>query len=172
LPKAIGVGDAQKLAGCRLLPAQQLRHNQPAQHARTDTDQKNEQGGPAMPTKSDAFAEKFRELLKEIPDRFTLQQWQDAYREAIFLMGMQILERFEREAIAQIGRPTEGLRAGGGGRSQTSKGLSTAADPCCTTFQIYASHIGGPGGGVPGVARSVGNFFPDYPLSLHGLTKS
>jgi len=102
-----------------------------------------------MPKTSDAFAQKFRELLKEIPDKFTLQQWQHAYREAIFLMGMQILERFEKEAIAQI-----------------------AADPCCTSFLTAASHIGGPGGGVPGVARPARNFFPDYPLSLHGLAKS
>jgi len=40
-----------------------------------------------MPKISDAFAQRFRELLKEIPDDFTLEQWQHAYRQAIFSDG-------------------------------------------------------------------------------------
>ena len=50
-----------------------------------------------------AFADKFRQLLKEVPEKYTLEGGH-AYRQAIFMMGMQILKRFESEAIAEQSR--------------------------------------------------------------------
>jgi hypothetical protein len=121
--------------------------------------------------KSDAFTEKFRELLKEIPAEYTLKQWQHAYRQAIFLMGMQILERFEEEAIAQTGRP-------GGPRDRARAGGDPEALPAerpgLPVVVVIDSHGGGPGGGGnPTFFRSpCCNLFPDYPLALQELTES
>jgi hypothetical protein len=46
----------------------------------------------------DAFADKFRMLLREIPENYTLSQWQFLYRQVIFSMGMRILEQFPMDA--------------------------------------------------------------------------
>jgi|SRR5277367_2493807 len=59
----------------------------------------------------DVFAEKFRNLLREIPNDCTLPQWQFIYRQAIFNMGMQILERFSYDAYGP--NPLETDSAGG-----------------------------------------------------------
>lgn len=110
----------------------------------------------------DAFADKFRQLLKSIPDDYTLGQWQESYRQAIFLMGMRILERFESEAIAQQSHHEE--RRLGGGETVASPEITGVGFP----IQIIASHGGGSGGGgnpsffMPCHCR----VFPDYPLAL------
>ncbi len=124
--------------------------------------------------KSDAFAEKFRELLKEMPAEYTLKQWQYAYRQAIFLMGMRILERFEKEAIAQIGRPPAGPRPGaqGGGGRDAGAGPAVTAGGLPIVVSID-SHGGGSGGsGNPSLLRPCCDLFPDYPLALQELTES
>jgi len=51
-----------------------------------------------MATK-DAFVEDFKKLLGRIPDDYSYQHWQYAYRQAIYLMGMKILEKFPDEAL-------------------------------------------------------------------------
>jgi len=58
----------------------------------------------------DAFAEKFRLLLREIPENYTLPQWQFLYRQVIFSMGMRILERFPNDAAG----PDPFNKSGGG----------------------------------------------------------
>ncbi len=110
----------------------------------------------------DAFGDKFRQLLKDVPDNYTLEQWQHSYRQAIFLMGMQILERFESEAIAQQARH-ERLHAGG------NEGDATAASvDGGVVIQTIASHGGGSGGGLnPSIFFPCRcTVFPDYPLAL------
>jgi hypothetical protein len=121
--------------------------------------------------KSDAFAEKFRELLEEIPTEQTLKQWQYAYRQVIFLMGMQILGRFEKEAIVQTGRPEgppDRARAGGDAEPQP------ADRPGLPVVVVIDSHGGGPGGGGNPTYFHVPccHVFPDYPLALQELTES
>jgi hypothetical protein len=48
---------------------------------------------------SNPFSDKFRSLLTEIPDGYSLEQWQYLYRDVIFSMGVRILERFNHRAI-------------------------------------------------------------------------
>lgn len=48
---------------------------------------------------NDAFVEDFRKLLGRIPDDYSYQHWQYAYRQVIYLMGMKILEKFPDEAL-------------------------------------------------------------------------
>jgi hypothetical protein len=120
--------------------------------------------------KSDAFAEKFRELLKEIPAEYTLKQWQHAYRQVIFLMGMRILGRFEKEAIAQTGRPEEPRDRA---RVSGDPEARPAVRPGVPIVVTIDSHGGGPGGGGdPSLLRPCCNVFPDYPLALQALTES
>jgi hypothetical protein len=110
----------------------------------------------------DGFADKFRQLLKDVPESYTLEQWQHAYRQAIFLMGMQILKRFESEAIAEQ-RHHEGKHFGG---------VDVAANPAIAPGGVIiwqvASHTGGsgPGGNPSFLAPCACRVFPDYPLAL------
>lgn|SRR5208282_4427397 len=53
----------------------------------------------------DAFAQKFREFLRDVPNDYTLEQWQHAYRQVMFFMGMRILERFSSDAVTAIDPP-------------------------------------------------------------------
>jgi len=106
------------------------------------------------------FADKFRQLLKGVPDDYTLEQWQHAYRQVIFLMGMRILERFESDAIAQNERRPFWGRAGAANPDVAPGGV---------VIQFIASHGGGPdGGGNPSVShpQPPHPVFPDYPLAL------
>jgi hypothetical protein len=68
------------------------------------------------------FKERFRVFLREeIPPGLTLPQWQFAYRQVMFLMGMKILEQFPVEAVGPDPQPplswqaTHGGGDGGGG---------------------------------------------------------
>jgi hypothetical protein len=110
----------------------------------------------------DAFADKFRQLLKDVPENYTLEQWQHAYRQVIFLMGMQILKRFESEAIAE---QTHHERKGFG---EIDVSANPAIAPGTVIIQTIASHGGGPGpGGNPSfLAPCHCRVFPDYPLAL------
>lgn len=112
------------------------------------------------------FEDKFRDLLKSIPDDYKLKQWQHAYRQAIFLMGMKILERFEEEAIAGPRRIAE---ADGRGRRE---GAQPEMAPGVPVIVFIDSHTGGQGPGWdPSVSRPC-NVFPDYPLSLQDVHDS
>ena len=47
----------------------------------------------------DAFIEDFKKLLDRIPDDYSLPQWQHAYRQIIYLMGLKILEKFPNDVF-------------------------------------------------------------------------
>ncbi|HEX3948892.1 MAG TPA: hypothetical protein VHW95_03465 [Steroidobacteraceae bacterium] len=106
----------------------------------------------------DAFADQFRQLLNDLPDDYTLDQWQQAYRQAIFIMGMQILERFEAAAIAEQ-FPIEK-------HSKTGETATTELLGGGPIVLHNFSHGGGPGGGGNPSRFRPCRFFPDYPLSL------
>jgi len=48
---------------------------------------------------SDPLIAEFERLLDGIPDTFTLQQWQFAYKKVIFTMGLKILNKFPQDAF-------------------------------------------------------------------------
>jgi hypothetical protein len=48
---------------------------------------------------TDVFAENFQKLLREIPVGTKLPEFQFLYRKVIFSMGLQILQRFEKDAV-------------------------------------------------------------------------
>ncbi|MGD0503347.1 MAG: hypothetical protein ABSD02_11440 [Steroidobacteraceae bacterium] len=64
--------------------------------------------------KSRVFADKFRELLSEVPDACSLPEWQQLYRELIFTTGMHILEKFPEDATRER-RPQDKHASGGSG---------------------------------------------------------
>jgi hypothetical protein len=84
----------------------------------------------------DSFVADFKVRLNKI-DKSSLQQWQFAYKEVIFAMGLKILEQFPRNAL---------------GPEPTAKGHATAE-----ALVIHPAgggpgggpiiHAGGPGGG-------------------------
>ncbi len=61
-------------------------------------------------SKHDAFAQKFREFLRDIPNDFTLEEWQFAYRQVMLFMGMRILEKFPNEAAHALDPPVRRAR--------------------------------------------------------------
>ena len=73
--------------------------------------------------RSESFDEKFRELLREIPEDSGLLEWQYLYRQVIFGMGLKLLERFPGDAVGDAGlpphrtRPSHDHGAGSGGQS-------------------------------------------------------
>src|SRR5271165_3660850 len=97
-------------------------------------------------TTHDAFAEKFRKLIREIPDDTTLPQWQFVYRQAIVVMGLHILERFQRDAVGS--GPMETRSAGGGHGPGDTPPPPVAGGPWVP---------GGPPGGGGGVTESTGS---------------
>jgi hypothetical protein len=50
--------------------------------------------------KRDAFIEDFKKLLESIPDNYSLPQWQFAYRQVAYSMGMKILGNFASDVVA------------------------------------------------------------------------
>ncbi len=62
--------------------------------------------------KRDAFIEDFKRLLDSIPDNYSLHQWQFAYRQVLYSMGMKILENFPGDVV---GPDPSAIRASGPG---------------------------------------------------------
>lgn len=115
------------------------------------------------------FGDKFRHLLKGVPDDYSLEQWQHAYRQAIFLMGMKILERFEAEATAHQARH-ERMSLHGIESPENRPDVGSGGG---IIWQVM-SHTGGPGpGGNPSIYLGTGpcRVFPDYPLALQPATE-
>jgi hypothetical protein len=76
------------------------------------------------------FSERFRGLLGEIPDNYSLEQWQYLYRDVIASMGLRILDRFTPDAIGP--NPFEEKRSPGRGKPAAGKaapGTPVASDP-------------------------------------------
>jgi hypothetical protein len=48
---------------------------------------------------SDSISADFERLLEGVPENFTLEQWQFAYKQVIFAMGLKILELFPENAL-------------------------------------------------------------------------
>jgi hypothetical protein len=54
-----------------------------------------------MSTRDSFFAD-FELLLEEIPETFTLEQWQFAYKQVILTMGLRIFGKFSRDALGAL----------------------------------------------------------------------
>ena len=74
-------------------------------------------------TERDVFIEDFKGLLDRIPDTYSLPQWQFAYRQVIYSMGLQILDKFRRDVVGPD--PTEPVAAASNSTT-TSGGASSA----------------------------------------------
>jgi hypothetical protein len=57
----------------------------------------------------DVFIEDFKVLLNRIPRTYSLPQWQFAYRQVIYSMGLKILENFPKDVVGPD--PTEPVAA-------------------------------------------------------------
>jgi hypothetical protein len=82
-------------------------------------------------TERDVFIEDFKGLLNRIPDTYSLPQWQFAYRQVIYSMGLKILENFPKDVIGPD--PSEPIRAAPNSTTTTTNGAVSARS-------------GGPGG--------------------------
>lgn len=107
---------------------------------------------------SNSFPEQFKQMLGGLPGNYSLEEWQYLYRDVIFSMGLQILERFSSDAIGP--NPFER----GGNPAVTATGAATAA-----ISRAPGSHGPGinpsplPGGNHPNMDGSHG---PGYSPSL------
>jgi hypothetical protein len=59
-----------------------------------------------------SFREGFEKFLATIPPEFTVHQWQHAFREAILLMELKIIQRYAEEATALGCVPTQMMMSG------------------------------------------------------------
>lgn len=114
--------------------------------------------------KRDAFIDEFKKLLEKFAAEYSLPQWQFAYRQVIYTMGMEILQNFPGDVVgpAPSGLQAEGPPHAGG---SPGKGLTESA-----------AGTGGPGPGhhpsiicefgclVLGVTPSGGKHPPPGPL--------
>jgi hypothetical protein len=50
----------------------------------------------------DVFIEDFEKLLNRIPNTYSLPQWQFAYRQVIYSMGLKILEKFPKDVVGPV----------------------------------------------------------------------
>jgi hypothetical protein len=71
-------------------------------------------------SKTESVVADFELLLDKIPKTFTLEQWQFAYKQVIFTMGMKILEQFPDNAFGPKPanppvKPVRGPNQAGGG---------------------------------------------------------
>jgi hypothetical protein len=69
------------------------------------------------------FIEDFKGLLDRIPDTYSLPQWQFAFRQVVYSMGLKILENFPRDVVGPD--PTEPVAAASNS-TKTSLGVSSA----------------------------------------------
>ena len=76
------------------------------------------------------FIEDFKRLLDRIPDTHSLPQWQFAYRQVIYSMGLKILENFPEDVVGPD--PTEPVAA--------------AHNSTITSGGVSSAHSGGLGG--------------------------
>jgi hypothetical protein len=106
-----------------------------------------------------AFDDRFKKLLEEFPDGFSLAQCQFLYQQVILKMGTLVLERFQQDAIG----PDPFKRSGGGGGG-VKREQQMGGDPSGPTAQQIGGSqpagggsgprevpAGGGGGGGPGL---------------------
>jgi hypothetical protein len=61
------------------------------------------------------FVQDFKRLLERFPDESSLAEWQYAYRQVIYLMGLDILTRFPNDAVGPDPTGASGAAGGGAG---------------------------------------------------------
>ncbi len=104
-------------------------------------------------SKSDAFEEKFRGLLREIPEGYKLAQWQFLYRTVIVSMGLEILQKFEADLVG----PNPFLPKGDAQQQQQAQqpGVSPGPNPGAghgvSPIQPDSRSGGQGGGGIPSI---------------------
>ena len=76
--------------------------------------------------KRDAFIDEFKKLLENFTLQYSLPQWQFAYRQVIYTMGMEILQNFPSDVV---GPDPSGLQAVGSRPAGDSprKGISESS---------------------------------------------
>jgi hypothetical protein len=103
--------------------------------------------------KGDAFIEDFKKLLESIPSNYSLPQWQFAYRQVSYLMGMRILGNFSADVVGRdpSGLPPPGPQlAPGAPPPAVSYGQSGGGHPTVICGIVCAVlGIGSPGGQNP-----------------------
>jgi hypothetical protein len=111
------------------------------------------------------FSDQFLSLLKNMPGNYSLEEWQYLYREVIFLMGMQILQRFPQDVLG----PDPFAQGHGGG---VQPGSSSTLPP-----PGHGDRKQGHGGGVqpappppkqPGQGIQPGPESPPWMIAGHG----
>jgi hypothetical protein len=81
-------------------------------------------------TERDVFIEDFKRLLDRIPHTYSLPQWQFAYRQVIYSMGLKILENFPKDIVGP----------------DPSEPVAAAPNSTITSAGVSSAHSGGPGG--------------------------
>jgi hypothetical protein len=76
-----------------------LEHTKLGKEAHQPTSSPGEQTEGLIMSTPNPFSEQFLRLLGAMPDKYSLEEWQYLYREVIFSMGMQILERFSKDVL-------------------------------------------------------------------------
>lgn len=71
--------------------------------------------------RSQVFAEDFARLLDTVPKNYTLAQWQHAYRQVIYSMGVKILENFP-ELVTMPAKGSKPVVSPGKGRHPNEQG--------------------------------------------------
>ena len=78
----------------------------------------------------DVFINEFEKLLEGIPKTYSLQQWQYAYRNVVYSMGLKILENFSKVVVG----------------SDPSEPVGAASNSTITSVGPISARSGGPGG--------------------------
>ena len=98
----------------------------------------------------DAFAQKFRQFLREIPDDYTLEQWQFAYRQVMLFMGMRILERFPNDAVGAMDPLVLRAKKSTGPHPDQGQGPHPPSYPCdFLAFPAFVLGVQTPNGEPP-----------------------
>jgi hypothetical protein len=121
-----GATDCLKNDQPRWCDLRNLRHNPQAILGSINS---KKDGITTMAT-NEAFAAKLDKLLKQIPGDASLADWQLAYREVIFQMGLKIMQNFEAGAIGNCGPSLTAKSTGGGGTGGNPSIARTVCDPC------------------------------------------
>jgi hypothetical protein len=105
--------------------------------------------------KDEAFIEDFKKLLESIPSNYSLPQWQFAFRQVSYLMGMKILGNFSADVVGpdpsglQAPGPEPALKPGSHA-GEVSYGQSGGGHPNVICGIVCAAlGIGSPGGKNP-----------------------
>ncbi len=91
---------------------------------------------------TDPLIADFEQLLDRRTERFSLQEWQYAYKKVIFNMGLKILERFPQNAFGPP--PPPPMPAGAGGEPGSGHGPTKSPTKGLPPFAYGGGPTGGP----------------------------